>query len=127
MKKLLIISIVFVLILALSACANPAPSGANQIASAATTLAAEQNPSNQAGQNQQQNTPGTAISREKTLEIALGQAGVNQTDIRDLDIELDREHGLTVWEVDFDHGALEYSYDVDAESGAITKVERERD
>ncbi len=127
MKKRLTISIVFVLILALSACGNPAASGANQTTSAATSLAAEQNPSNQAGQNQQQNTPGTAISREKALEIALGQAGVNQTDIRDLDIELDRERGLTVWEVDFDHGNLEYSYDVDAESGAVTKVERERD
>ena len=123
MKKLLTISIVFVLILALSACGNPAPSGSNQ----QNFLAAEQNLSNQAGQNQQQNTPGTAISREKALEIALGQAGVNQTDIRDLDIELDRERGLTVWEVDFDHGNLEYSYDVDAESGAVTKVERERD
>ena len=44
-----------------------------------------------------------------------------------LDIELDKERGSKVWEIDFEHGNMEYSYDVDSETGAITKVERERD
>ena len=101
MKKLLTISIAVILVLALSACA--APAGSNTA------------------------DPSTGITRDRALEIALDKAGVKQADIHDLDVELDRERGVTVWEVDFDHGNLEYSYDVDAESGAITKVGRERD
>ena len=61
------------------------------------------------------------------LNIALEKAGVEEKDIRDLEIELDREREGKVWEIDFDHGNLEYSYDVDAANGGITEVERERD
>ena len=67
------------------------------------------------------------ITREKALEIALQTAGLNENDIRDLEIELDNERTVTVWEVDFDHKNLEYSYDINAQTGAITKTERERD
>ena len=52
---------------------------------------------------------------------------MKQSYIRDLDIEFDHERGVKVWEVDFDCGNLEYSYDIDAETGDIIKVERERD
>ena len=104
MKKLLTLFVTLILTLALSACAAAAGSPA-------------------AGSND----PSTAITRERVLEIALDKAGVKQSDIHDLDIELDRERGTTVWEVDFDHGNLEYSYDINAETGEITKVERERD
>ena len=69
----------------------------------------------------------TEISRKEALNIALEKAGVAKADIRDLDIELDAEHRRKVWEIDFEHGNVEYSYDVDAESGTITEIERERD
>lgn len=112
MKKLSILSIAFILTLALSACGNDTNS--NQLMGGGTDL-------------QNSNFQTTAITRERALEIALEKAGVAQTDIRDLEIELDYERGAKVWEVDFDHGNLEYSYDVDAETGAVTKVQRERD
>lgn len=98
MKKLLAISIVLIVALALSACGGRAA-----------------------------NDSSIAITRERALEIALDKAGVKQSDIRDLDIELDHERGVKVWEVDFDCGNLEYFYDIDAETGNIAKVERERD
>lgn len=97
-EKILAISIVLIVALALSACGGRAV-----------------------------NDSSSTITRERALEIALDKAGVKQSDICDLDIDLDRERGTTVWEVDFDHGNLEYSYDIDAETGDITKVERERD
>ncbi len=110
MKKLLTLSIILILVLVLSACGN------NSI-----------NNTKDNGANQQQGNQTLAITRERAIEIAVEKAGVKQTDIHDLDIELDVERGAKVWEVDFDHGNLEYSYDVDAETGVITKVERERD
>lgn len=77
--------------------------------------------------NEQQNGQTAEITREKALEIALKKAGVKRADIRDLDIELDTERGIKVWEVDFECGNLEYSYEINAATGAVTKVERERD
>ena len=112
MKKIFVLTLTLTLILTLAACGNnvSTPNTTNSIA------------------NQGQiNNNKVTITREKALEIALQKAGLTESDIRDLDIELDKERGVTVWEVDFDHQNLEYSYDVNADTGAITKAERERD
>ena len=42
-----------------------------------------------------------------------------------IEAELDRERGYMYWEVDFNYQNQEYSYDVNAETGDITKVECE--
>ena len=102
MKKLLTFVLTLTLILSLSACVRT-PTKNNNINNEVT------------------------ITREKALEIALQTAGLNENDIRDLEIELDNERTVTVWEVDFDYKNLEYSYDINAQTGAITKAERERD
>jgi uncharacterized membrane protein YkoI len=65
------------------------------------------------------------ISRDRAIEIALNQAGLKQTDIRDLDTELDRDYNGSFWEVDFEAGEYEYSYDINAETEAITDFHRE--
>ena len=67
------------------------------------------------------------ITRERALEIALEKAGVKESDIWDLDIELDTEFGRAVWEIDFEHENSEYSYDVNAKTGDVTRSSRERD
>ncbi len=130
MKKFSVLFITLILALALSACGNNTMdnnsmgSGTNSPNQNGSSLVSDLTPSNQ---NQQQNNQTTAITRERALEIALTEAGVKQADIRDLDIELDTERGVKIWEIDFDYGNTEYSYDVNADTGAITKVERERD
>ncbi len=111
MKKILTVLLAIVFVLALSACGNNVKDN-NLIGG---------------GANQPQGNQTTVITRERAIEIAVEKAGVSQADVRDLDIELDNELGGKVWEIDFDHGNLEYSYDVNAETGVITKVERERD
>ncbi len=68
---------------------------------------------------------GDAITADEALNIALKQAGVTREDIRNLESTLDRENGAAVYEIDFDVGNVEYSYDINAETGAI--VERDRD
>jgi hypothetical protein len=42
-------------------------------------------------------------------------------------VELDRDDGRTLYEVEFHVGRTEYSYEIDASSGAIVKAEQELD
>lgn len=65
------------------------------------------------------------LSADEALDIALEQAGVTRADIRDLENNLDTENGVLVYEIDFEAGNTEYSYDVNATTGEIT--ERDRD
>lgn len=67
------------------------------------------------------------ISRDRAIELALTEAGFTKEEVRDLEAELDRERGGLVWEVDFESGKLEYSYDINATTEEIVKVERDRD
>ncbi len=67
----------------------------------------------------------TKISRERAIEIALNTAGVGKDKTHDLDAELDRENGRIVWDVDFETKDMEYSYEIDSDSGAVIKKEKE--
>lgn len=67
------------------------------------------------------------IDAETAKSTALNHAGVSADNIRDFDIELEREHGKFVYEIDFDCDGYEYEYDIDALSGEILKNEKERD
>ena len=67
------------------------------------------------------------ISREKAKSIALSQAGLKEADVRGLEIELDNEKGVLVYEVSFESGKYEYDYDIDAYTGAIKFSEKDFD
>ena len=54
-------------------------------------------------------------------------AGVKQDAVYDMKVELDEEDGILVYEVEFKSGNMEYSYEIDAASGAVLKHESERD
>lgn len=67
------------------------------------------------------------LTRDEALAIVLKDAGVNRADVIDLEVELDRDDGFTVYEVEFEtykNGAeIEYEYDIDAYTGEILKKE----
>ena len=67
------------------------------------------------------------IGYAKAKSIALNHAGVSESKAYDMDIELDEEDGILVYEVEFKSGNMEYSYEIDAASGAVLKHESERD
>ena len=67
------------------------------------------------------------ISREKAKSIALNHAGVKEADARGLEIELDYEKGVHVYEVSFESGKYDYDYDIDAYTGAIKFSEKDFD
>ena len=67
------------------------------------------------------------IGYAKAKSIALNHAGVSESKTYDMDIELDDEDGILVYEVEFKSGGMEYSYEINAATGAILKHETELD
>ena len=67
------------------------------------------------------------IGHAKAKSIALNHAGVSESKAYDMEIELDDEAGTLVYEVEFKFGGMEYSYEINAATGAILKHEAEID
>ena len=67
------------------------------------------------------------IGYAKAKSVALNHAGVSENKAYDMDIELDDEDGILVYEVEFKSGNMEYSYEINAATGAILKHEAELD
>ncbi|MBR2852246.1 MAG: PepSY domain-containing protein [Anaerotignum sp.] len=49
------------------------------------------------------------------------------SEVRDLDIEKDRDDGIVKYEIDFESGRMEYEYEIHAETGKILKAEKDYD
>ena len=67
------------------------------------------------------------IGYAKAKSVALNHAGVSEGKAHDMDIELDDEGGRLIYEVEFKSGNMEYSYEINAATGAILKHEAELD
>lgn len=67
------------------------------------------------------------IGKDAAIAIALAHAGLKRDAVRDLKCELDREDGIMVYEVEFESGAYDYEYDIDAKTGKILKSKKELD
>ena len=67
------------------------------------------------------------IGHAKAKSIALNHAGVSESKAYDMEIKLDDEDGTLVYEVEFKFGGMEYSYEINAATGAILKHEAELD
>lgn len=65
----------------------------------------------------------THIGRNAAVQIALKDAGLERSQVYDLDV--DYEHGY--YEVDFESGRGEYSYRIDAGTGKILKFKKDWD
>ena len=70
---------------------------------------------------------GSYIGEAAARSAALSHAGVSESDASRIQVELDRDDGRTLYEVEFHVGRTEYSYEIDAASGAILKAEQEID
>ena len=70
---------------------------------------------------------GADIGHAKAKSIALNHAGVSENKAYDMEIELDDEDGTLVYEVEFKSSGMEYSYEINAATGAILKHEAEID
>lgn len=69
----------------------------------------------------------TGISREEALAAVLTRAGLTREQVRDPEVELDRERGQLVYQVEFQSGRIEYEGEVDPATGELLRYETERD
>lgn len=68
----------------------------------------------------------TSITAAQAKAIALKDAGLTAAQVRDLEVEKDRDNGVTKYEVSFEAGGYDYDYDISL-TGKILKKEKERD
>lgn len=128
MKKILSILLALVFVFALSACNNNGGSAkGKETASANSQALTQQKNDNSSEIKEDTSTKTKTITRDRAIEIALDAAKLNKSDVRDLEAELDRERNEDFWEVDFEHGGYDYSYDINATTGEALKIEKERD
>ena len=71
--------------------------------------------------------PAATIDEKTAKQTAFAHAGVNETDVRVCKCQLENDDGKLVYEVEFVCGGYEYSYEIDAQTGAVIKHEREQD
>lgn len=67
------------------------------------------------------------ISDEAAKNVALKQAGVREAEIYELEVELERDMGKIIYEVEFKSGLFDYSYDIDPISGEVIDYELDYD
>ena len=59
------------------------------------------------------------IGTQAAKSAALRHAGLSESQVRELQVEWDNEHGRAVYEVEFKSGGMEYEYVIDAATGSI--------
>ncbi len=128
MKKLFLALLAVSFIFTAAACGNDTPedmmeSGKDLISDAGSDI---MNGDNSGNSSATSNT-NTDISKDKAIEIALEHAGLKKEQVRDLDAELETDNGVLKWDVDFEEGENDYSYDIDPKSGTILKSDKEHD
>lgn len=67
------------------------------------------------------------ISESKARSIALNDAGIASSSALGLQSRLDWDDGIPCYEVEFRAGALEYEYEIHAQTGAVLQAERDGD
>ena len=68
-----------------------------------------------------------ALTADEAKQIALKHAGVAESDAQRLKVEQDRDDGRLLYEVEWDVGRTEYSYEIDANTGDILNYEKDVD
>ena len=84
-------------------------------------------PSSSGTENVPSPAPGSYISKETAKNTALAHAGVSAANAKHMEIELDEEDGIMVYDIEFVAGGIEYSYEIDAATGAVREYESEAD
>ena len=134
MKKLLALVLALAFILSLSACTNKQNIGGQNnnttnssygSSSGESSTPAPEYVAPQSNGTSDVNT--VKITQDKALEIALKHFSLKKENVREIEVELDRERKGIVWDVDFESGNIDYSVEINSETGEIVKAEKEID
>ena len=67
------------------------------------------------------------ITANDAKQAALKHAGLDESRVSNVDVDLDRDNGRLIYEVDFNSGNTEYDYDIDAETGEVISFDKSKD
>lgn len=67
----------------------------------------------------------TALEEDGALFLALENAGVPQEDTYNVKVERDREHDISIWQVEFETDYGDYDYEIAIEDGRIIGADYE--
>ena len=65
----------------------------------------------------------TRLSQDEALNIALKHAGESRNNVKVKEIDLDRDDGRLVYEIEFYSSNKEYDYEIDAHTGKILEMD----
>ncbi len=132
MKKIIALTFCLIFILSLTACGgtmdgvkNDAESMGQSIVSG-TESVVDDTTSAMKDDNKKMNLMAGITAKEAT-EAALKHAKLQESQVSDIDVDLDRDNGKLIYEVDFNSGNTEYDYDIDAETGAVISADKSKD
>ncbi|MBQ8533164.1 MAG: PepSY domain-containing protein [Clostridia bacterium] len=69
--------------------------------------------------NNSANTNTNQITKDEAKAIAFKHANVNEADVYDLDVDLEKDNGTSKYDISFETKSAEYDYDIHAETGEI--------
>ena len=136
MKKIIVLALSLTFALSLTACgrvANDVTSDAQSIGDSVVSGAesvvdnAEDAVTDNNGNNSKSMNLMAGITANDAKEAALKHAGLSESQISDVDVDLDRDNGKLIYEVDFNSDDTEYDYDIDAETGEVISADKSKD
>ena len=65
------------------------------------------------------------IQENRAKEIALNYVHLNESQIKDFEISLEKEHEMMIYEIEFKAGGYEYEFEINASSGDIMDYQKE--
>lgn len=107
MKNIVKISVLHLSVLTLAACGQ-ATASVNQVPASS-----------------QATSSGVSISSDEAKALVLKAAQIAETDVSNLTLEYDTDNGRAVYDVEFTHQGMEYSYTLDAHTGDVLTKEQD--
>ena len=72
-------------------------------------------------------TPKEKLTKDQAIAIALDNAKLAKKDVKNIEVDYDADEKRPQWEISFEIWDYEYSYDIDAYSGEIINAEKDKD
>ena len=136
MKKILILALTLILSLLFTACGramnditSDAESIGDSVISGAENAADRVTDDTESAVKKDEKSMNlmAGITANDAKDAALSHAGLEESQVSDIDVDLDRDNGKLIYEVDFNSGNTEYDYDINAETGEVISADKSRD
>ncbi len=136
MKKIIALTFVFALVMSLTACGGMMGDVTSDVESMGDSIIsgtqstvdkATEGVESMIGGEEKSMDLMAGITAKHAKETALRHAGLDESQVSDVDVDLDRENGKLIYEVDFISGNTEYDYDINAETGEVISADKSKD